>query len=392
MRIAFFCPCLEPGRDGVGDYMRLLAAECARQSGGENLLVSVNDGNLPSPEAMVEERQEGCRAIRTGPGPGWTERMGKIGPIVKDFSPDAVSFHYIPFGFHPRGLSHGWSGPLHALLGGWPIHLMFHELWLGSYVGAPWKERILGEIQKLEIRQWVKKWRPRAIHTSNPAYVNLLQESGIPATRLRMYGAIPKAPEPDASGWFAAEMNAAGIKFDPDRRGEYWFGLFFGTLHANWPHEPLFGILEEAAARQKKKVVILSLGFLRSGEGLWARLQHAYQNRFQFARIGQKPPEDVARWFAAVDFGLTSSPGNILGKSSAAAAMMDHELPVLVNWEGRPLRLRRTGSGRQEEEPLVWKADTELSARLGRLDRNHRRFNPALPLSARQVLRDLGHS
>lgn len=391
MKIAFFCSCLEPGKDGVGDYMRQLAAECARQSGGNNLLVSLNDGDLPPSEA-TEERQEGLRTLRLGAGRSWSGRAEEVAPVLKEFSPDAVSFHYIPFGFHPRGLAHGWPGPLHKLFQAWPIHLMFHELWLGSYLGAPWKERLLGEIQKLEMRHLVRKWRPRAIHTSNPAYVSLLREAGIPATRLRMYGAIPKVPEEDVSKWFAEEMEASGITFDPAQRDDYWFGLFFGTLHANWPHEPLFGILEKAAAKRKKKVVILSLGFLRSGDLLWSRLQHAYRDRFQFARLGQKPSEDVARLFASVDFGLTSSPGNILGKSSAAAAMMDHELPVLVNWEGRPLRLRRKKSGQEAGEPLIWKVDENLSGRLDCLNRDHRSFNPVLPLSARQLLRDLGHS
>lgn len=31
MRLAFICVSLEPGRDGVGDYTRSLAAECIRQ-------------------------------------------------------------------------------------------------------------------------------------------------------------------------------------------------------------------------------------------------------------------------------------------------------------------------------------------------------------------------
>ena len=42
MRIAFVATCLEPGRDGVGDYTTLLAAECARR-GHAVMRIALND-------------------------------------------------------------------------------------------------------------------------------------------------------------------------------------------------------------------------------------------------------------------------------------------------------------------------------------------------------------
>lgn len=42
MRIAFSTGCLAPGRDGVGDYTRTLAGECARR-GHTLALVSLGE-------------------------------------------------------------------------------------------------------------------------------------------------------------------------------------------------------------------------------------------------------------------------------------------------------------------------------------------------------------
>jgi len=394
MRILFACSCLEPGKDGVGDYMRQLAKECAAQSGSEVRLAALNDSVSGAGGNGVEwekaEVQEGIRTLRLSSSASWEQRAERLKEEIADFDPEAISFHFVPFALHPKGLAKRWPCLLGEAFKGRKLHWMFHELWIGAYQGAPFKERLLGALQRGGICQTVKLWNPVAIHTSNESYVALLNEAGIPATRLRMYGAIPpRDTSVDADAWFRDLMAGQGLNFNAVERDGYWFGLFFGTLHGNWPYEPLFGMLAESAKRQGRKVVILSLGYLRTGTELWDRMQKDYQDQFLFYRLGQKSPEEVGQLFAAVDFGLTSNPKNVLGKSSAAAAMMDHGLPVLINWGGNPLRLKKGREVPEGNDPLVWEADSCLDARLAGIDRSLRRYDSELPRAAGRVLEEL---
>lgn len=45
MKLLFLCTSLEPGRDGVGDYVRLLAEACI-EAGHECRLLALNDEHL----------------------------------------------------------------------------------------------------------------------------------------------------------------------------------------------------------------------------------------------------------------------------------------------------------------------------------------------------------
>src|ERR1043166_8574031 len=48
MRIAFLCSSADPGRDGVGDYTRMLASECVRK-GHECCIVALHERHVAAP-------------------------------------------------------------------------------------------------------------------------------------------------------------------------------------------------------------------------------------------------------------------------------------------------------------------------------------------------------
>ena len=56
MKIAFITSCLEPGKDGVGDYTRSLAAESSR-NGHEVCLLALNDRHV--------DRERECTAVES---------------------------------------------------------------------------------------------------------------------------------------------------------------------------------------------------------------------------------------------------------------------------------------------------------------------------------------
>ncbi|HVG81781.1 MAG TPA: hypothetical protein VNB28_05820, partial [Methylomirabilota bacterium] len=48
--------------------------------------------------------------------------------------------------------------------------------------------------------------------------------------------------------------------------------------------------------------------------------------------LGIQPAERVSAYLQALDFGLTSYPYALIGKSSSVKAMLEHGLPVIVPW------------------------------------------------------------
>lgn len=335
MKIAFLTSCLEPGCDGVGDYTQLLAEEC-RRHGHEVSLIALNDGFVDSPVW-----KDG--SIRFPREMGWSERCAQAREWLQKFSPDWVSLQFVCFGFEPRGLIARRSAELVDLLQDWQVQIFFHELWVGAERGASLKHRLLGWMQRRGVLSLVRRIEPRIVQTSNEAYVQLLNRGGVKAGCLPLFGSLPL---PRMSG----SADAASLH-----------GVLFGTLHRVWPAEPLFTYLR----RLKRRIRLTHIGRIGAGEALWAGLVRTYGAEIQFERLGELSPQDVADHFGQADFGVATTPWEIIGKSASVAAMIDCGLPVIVNRDDIHYPGIKVGS----QHPLLIKMGPDLAEQLARVPR-----------------------
>jgi hypothetical protein len=355
MKIAFVTSCLEPGRDGVGDYTTLLAAECAR------LGHSVGRLALNDPHAQTAEREpELLRLPASSPWPG---RVAEGRRWMENFAPDWVSLQFVSYGFHPRGMAGAVEKHLRAVLSGRPMHVFFHELWLGQEVGATTKNRALGWLQRRGALNLLRGLDVRMVHTSNEVYVHLLAQRGVRARRLPLFGSLP-LPQPRMA--------------PPRSEGALTFA-FFGALHPIWPPEPLFSRLREL----DRNVTLTHAGCIGPGAELWNTLEQTYGDRFTFRRLGELPPAQVADFFTESDYGIATTPWCLIGKSASVAAMLDCGLPVVVNRDDV-----QYGSGEDPEphDPLLLRMSADLPAQLAAARR--RPPHLLLPEVAAQFLAD----
>lgn len=328
MKIAFITSCLEPGRDGVGDYTRSLALQL-QKGGGQCCLLSLCD-----PWSSSSEASEGTPEVvpvpelRLGPALPWERRVALARAFLDRFGPEWVSLQFVPYGFDKRGIVRGLGKYLQPLAQGRRVHVMFHELWIGGS-GSGLKERAVGSLQKACVLRLMQSLQPRAIHTSNGMYVRRLAGHGLRAGLLPMFGAIPVG-QGNGDNWLLPALSQAGLDLSGGRERALLLG-FFGTLHPIWPPEPLLSLLLEAGRNSGKRVALLSIGRLGPGEELWARMAEAYRESLVFLRLSEQPVERVSQFLLSMDAGVAASPYSLLGKSSSAAAMQEHGLRVIVN-------------------------------------------------------------
>ena len=106
-------------------------------------------------------------------------------------APELVSVQFVPYSFHPAGLSFALPQVLRAIFGQTPVQIMFHELWIGTEIGSRFKTRMVGFCQRKIIETVVNKLACRVIHTSNLVYTQLLSRYGITAKHLPLFGSFP---------------------------------------------------------------------------------------------------------------------------------------------------------------------------------------------------------
>ena len=191
MKIAFLCSTLEPGRDGVGDYTRRLAGELIRQ-GHPSVLVAVNDSCV-SKKMLESQEIEGTaisvlRLPRIMP---WPQRTAEARDWLQACNPDWTSLQFVAFGFHRKGLCLGLGKKLAAINSNASWHVMFHELWLGVGEKSPLKHRIVGALQRMFIRDMLRRLRPQVVHTQAEAYRQVLSRDKVAASVLPLISNVP---------------------------------------------------------------------------------------------------------------------------------------------------------------------------------------------------------
>src|SRR5580700_348326 len=210
MRMVFVTSCLEPGKDGVGDYTRELAFAC-EALGHSCWLLALSDRHIERP---LHEQQTATGAmlqtLRLPAADSWSRRIRYAQSWLERSAVDWISLQFVPYGYHPKGLVRGLHRRLAPLFAGRSLHVMLHELWIGAERGAPLRRRVIGHLQQRAVLALVRRLDPAVIHTSNDAYLALLRAHDICAKTLFLCGSIPVSANPNMR-WFSRELTALGV-------------------------------------------------------------------------------------------------------------------------------------------------------------------------------------
>jgi hypothetical protein len=321
MKIAFICASAEPGRDGVGDYTRRLAAACA-ELGHHCLILALNDRhvNTSSTELFGDTRTV-CRWSTSLP---WWVRIAAARDRISRFEPDWISWQMVGYGYQPKGILGPEVMQLARELRAPRMHVMLHEIWIGLAQGDSWWMRITGWRQRRALLAFLRTVAPDQLNTSNQTYVAALARKGCTASVLPLFSNIPITP---ASPEQREEIVARHLPPSANGRGRL-IGVTFGTLHRQWRPEAAARLLSSAAARQSREPVLLAIG--RTGPHGAAILESIKQAGVTVAVTGELPVEEVSFLLQAADLGIAPHPTALIKKSGVVAAMLDHGLPVLM--------------------------------------------------------------
>ena len=317
MKIIFICGSLEPGRDGVGDYTRCLAGALVGQ-GHQVAAVALNDGYTSAKISGKQQCGNNAFSILRLPA-SWSAsvRFSYAKDWIDMFDPEWLSLQYVPFSFHPKGLSLRLGKRLSKLGANRNWHLMFHELWVGMDVEAPTMQKWWGQLQRRLIQDLVISLKPVSMHTQTRLYQLQLAKLGVIAKHLPLFGNIPR-------------VNQTTRKYEGQYRAEVTEEVSlvaFAYLHPNAPIEQL---AKEAAIYSRKRSVPVTLTLVgRSGKEQ-ERWEIAWRNAgLKIKLLGEQPAEHVSEVLENATVGVCTTPMALIEKSGAAAAMHEHGLPVL---------------------------------------------------------------
>ena len=312
MKIVFICGSLEPGRDGVGDYVRQLAGELLRQ-GNQVAGVALNDKYTEQEICFIQTLNQDELPILRIPATWPTNRrFQRAQQWVEKFQPAWISLQFVPYAFQSKGLPLLLSWHLRDLIRGRHVHLMVHEAWVGTEDDTGLKRRLLAWLQKTVVKKTISGLRPSVIHTHLPIYRTRLQNLGWNALPLPLFSNIPivpSLPQVDESNVFRI-----GIFSQADTSGP--FIVFLASLAQYLAH------------CNRHCQVLLIGGAPTKMHALTTILEALPHLQGQIHYTGFLTPTQLSITLQTCHLGLTPIPQHGLGKSGTVAAFIAHGIPV----------------------------------------------------------------
>ena len=143
-----------------------------------------------------------------------------------------------------------------------------------------------------------------------------LIQAGIQAKYLYLFGNVPYAPSENIS--VSSNLRIA----------------LFGTPYEKFPYNLLAEQLTEISASLNKPVEFKIIGRQRVNEGLNQIRKISKEWNFSLSETGELETHSISIELQSCDLGLCTTPYDVLGKSGATAAMLEHGLPVIAFDDG----------------------------------------------------------
>ena len=230
---------------------------------------------------------------------------------------DLYSIQFAPYAYANNGMPKSVLNLLARKLQNKRVHLNFHEIWVGAYPRANWKEKAIGWLQKNLILGFIKKCKPEWITSSNAAALDRLKQAGVPAMFLYLFGNIPYSTHSKVT-----------------TKGQTLKVAFFGTQYADFPYHKLGDFFSNLSKTCGKALEIVLIGRQREGGCTDQILSLCKKNNFLIQTTGELSTNLISEQLQECSLGVSTTPFDVIGKSGATAAMLEHGLPVLAYDDG----------------------------------------------------------
>jgi hypothetical protein len=306
---------MEPGRDGVGDYTRILSNELLGL-GLKVMILAVKDRYVQD-VAMEFALENGHQLsiMRIPSSFGIRAAFDAAFDRIQLFSPHWISLQYVPYAFNSQGIPMSLSGNLARVYPSAAIHIMVHEGYLGGKLGV--KNKLIRLAQISVLKRLARLRNTKLVQTTNEAYRIYLENIGIQANVLGLFGNIPVLLNRHHKGVHSKMILKA---------------VYFGASPKHSDFKKIVDKIAHFLITSSFQIEILFCGKAGSDRKEFMSALHAGcgSGKLIMSDLGILKKEEISDLLFAVDFGIARVKPKILGKSGTAISMLEHGLHLFV--------------------------------------------------------------
>ena len=313
MKIVFICGCLEPGKDGVGDYTRKLAAELKRK-GIKTSIAALFDKEIKNVDKNFQyDESTRIDVLRIPQIMKDSQRYKILTEYLKTSDPNWLSLQFVPYSFNVKGLPFKIGSNLKKLGNKFKWHIMFHQIWLDNPDSL--KAKLIGRTQKYLIKRLHENLKPNFVNVSTNYVHNKLIRESIPSEVLPLFGNI--------------SFSKNEGKFKLEERGEKKILYFGSPPRDDFAEQIIIGFKKYLINHHQmiNFIVISRPGILKNN--FLQRIKNDDNlERLNVISFDFLPEKDISTIMQICDVGIVRSTEEFLGKSGTAISMLEHGLPI----------------------------------------------------------------
>jgi hypothetical protein len=315
-KILIICGSTEPGKDGVGDYTRILSNELYRL-GMSVRLIALYDKYVSN--VTVEPKLNGGNdfvAVRIPVKLSVNKKIDIFREELREFQPDFISIQFVPFSFNDKGIvaelvylfsrikrrPYKWS-------------ITFHELWINEQENTKIKMILWAKVQRFFIKAFVRLLNNPTLITTNESYASRFGSEHVNV--LPLFGNIKIVSRSDNESKY---RNNSTLRV-----------LFFGSLTTNFEEFKQ----QLSLVKSIKDIFFSSVIFLFVGRQIGSIKTHEeiISSVLPDAVIeikGQLPEEKLSIIIQDVDIAISRAGADLVNKSGSTIAILEHGIPVIL--------------------------------------------------------------
>jgi hypothetical protein len=315
-KILIICGSIEPGKDGVGDYTRILSNELYRL-GMTVRLIALYDKYVSN--VTVEPKLNGGNdfvAVRIPVKLSVNKKIDVFRQELREFQPDFISIQFVPFSFNEKGVvaelvylfsrikrrPYKWS-------------ITFHELWINEQDNTKIKIFLWARAQRFFIKVFVRLLDNPVLITTNELYASRFGSKHVNV--LPLFGNIKIFSRPD---------NKLQYKEDSVLRV-----LLFGSLTTNFEEfKQQLPLVKSIKDKFFSSVTFLFVGRQVSSVEIYEKIIHSVLPDAVIEIKGQLPEEKLSITIQSVDIAISRAGADLANKSGSTIAILEHGIPVIL--------------------------------------------------------------
>jgi hypothetical protein len=314
LRILFICGCLELGKDGVGDYTRVLAQELVTY-GCECSILSLNDSYVT--HTIIEEIYNTKISLIRIQALGSAKVRYQIArSYINDFCADIISLQFVPYSFQKKGLPFYLLSFIKAIENKGKLNIMFHELWLDN--PARIKDKIYQLIQKKIITKLANSKKEILINVTIEFNKKRLEELNIKSNVIPLFGNILRQlNQKKYLNWSLFEKKKIKV-------------LYFGAHPRDEFRTKLINELYNFCINKHGEIAIVCACGNSDTRHIFINLlkEKLSSLNVHIEDTGHLSVEEIDFLMENCTVGISRSTPYLLGKSGSSIAMLEHGLPL----------------------------------------------------------------